>query len=211
MALALDHLVVAALSLDEGAAWVEARLGARPEGGGRHPAMGTHNRLLGLGPVYLEVIAVDPSADAPARPRWFELDRPAMRERLRRGPALIHWVASTDDIERDAARAAAPPGEIVRASRGDYRWRITVPPDGGLPEGGVSPTLIQWDGASPAAALPDSGCRLESLELRHPRARAIEAALRAMELSPPEGIRAIGGGPALAARIRAPRGPADLV
>ena len=33
------------------------------ESGGRHPHMGTHNRLLSLGPdLYLEVIAVDPDA-----------------------------------------------------------------------------------------------------------------------------------------------------
>lgn len=205
MALAVDHLVVAALTLDEGAAWVEERLGARPAGGGRHPGMGTHNRLLGLGEVYLEVIAVDPSAEPPARPRWFALDQPATRERLRRGPALIHWVASTDDIERDA-RA----GEIVTASRGEYRWRITVPRDGGLPEDGASPALIQWAGPSPAAALPDSACRLESLELGHPRAREIEAALRSMGLRQPERIRVVDGGPALAASIRTPRGSARL-
>ena len=41
-----DHLVVAARTLEEGAAWVEARLGVAPVPGGKHPTMGTHNRLL---------------------------------------------------------------------------------------------------------------------------------------------------------------------
>jgi hypothetical protein len=38
--------------------------------------MGTHNRLLKLGEgFYLELIAIDPQAPPPGRPRWFGLDR----------------------------------------------------------------------------------------------------------------------------------------
>ena len=44
----LDHLVVAARTLEEGAAWVEAKLGVPMAGGGKHDLMGTHNRLLRL-------------------------------------------------------------------------------------------------------------------------------------------------------------------
>ena len=62
MALAeLDHLVVSAATLAEGVAYVEEALGVAMAGGGEHAHMGTHNRLLSLGPSdYLEVIAVDP-------------------------------------------------------------------------------------------------------------------------------------------------------
>ena len=45
----LDHLVVAADTLDQGAAYVRDRLGVSPAGGGTHVAMGTHNRVLKLG------------------------------------------------------------------------------------------------------------------------------------------------------------------
>ena len=122
---------------------------------------------------YLEVIAIDPDAPPPARARWFALDAPAMRARLERGPALIHWVASTDDIEDAAARVAR--GRWARSSRpraattaGASPFRAT----GACRPAGVFPTLIQWEGQRPAAALPDSGCRLESLDLGHPRASA---------------------------------------
>ena len=47
-ALALDHLVVAARSLDEGVRWCAATLGVTPGPGGKHPLMGTHNRLFGI-------------------------------------------------------------------------------------------------------------------------------------------------------------------
>ena len=73
--LAFDHLAVTAETLEEGVAWVEAALGVTMSGGGKHPYMATHNRLLGLGDLYLEVIAADPEAPRPDWPRWFEIGR----------------------------------------------------------------------------------------------------------------------------------------
>ena len=51
----LDHFALSASTLEEGVAAVEAALGVPLAGGGRHEKMGTHNRLLGLGPVSLRV------------------------------------------------------------------------------------------------------------------------------------------------------------
>ena len=54
----IDHIVIGAATLRQGADWVERHLGARPSGGGVHEGAGTHNLLLGLGSgCYLEVIA----------------------------------------------------------------------------------------------------------------------------------------------------------
>jgi len=142
---------------------VEAKLGVATAPGGKHATMGTHNRLLKLDAGrYLEVIAIDPQASAPARPRWFALDTPAMRERLARGPALIHWVERTDDIGLELA-GYPDDVEVLQFSRGPYRWRLAVPRDGRLPADGAAPTLIQWEGSlHPWASLPDSGCSLAS-------------------------------------------------
>jgi hypothetical protein len=159
--LAFDHLVVAARTLEEGSMWIASRLGAAMAPGGKHALMGTHNRLLSLGHrQFLEVIAIDPEAPAPARPRWFALDTPAMNARLERGPALIHWVMRTDDL--DAALGDYPQKvDVLDLERGDYRWRIGVPRDGGLPCAGDCPTLIQWLGdLHPGDRMPDSGCTL---------------------------------------------------
>ena len=208
MSLALDHLVVAARTLEEGAAWLEARMGVPTVPGGRHALMGTHNRLLGLGAgAYLEIIAIDPQAPAPPRPRWFALDSPAMRSRLASGPALVHWVARTQDI--DAARASTPAlvGEVLALSRGDYRWRIGVPPDGALPEQGAFPTLIEWRGPHPAQRLPDLGVRLEWLAIRHPRAAGIEAELAEAGFERHPGLRfAPDAGAGLSAVLIGPLG-----
>jgi hypothetical protein len=209
MSLALDHLVVAARTLEEGARWLEARTGVPTVAGGRHALMGTHNRLMALsGGAYLEIIAIDPDAPPPGRPRWFGLDSPAMRERLEAGPALIHWVARTGDIA--AARAAAPEmaGEILELERGDYRWRIGVPADGSLPADGAFPTLIQWlGGRHPAGALPESGCRLHRLAIRLPGAEGLIARLRALGLAEDAPVRIVEGeGAGISAELRSPSG-----
>ncbi|MCC7217309.1 MAG: VOC family protein, partial [Burkholderiales bacterium] len=115
-----DHLVVAAATLAQGCDWVEERLGFRPQPGGAHVAMGTHNALLSLGlRFYLEVIAVDPDGVKPLRPRWFDLDEPRMRAALAEGPQLVHWVARTADLAAAVARVPAL-GLATPMTRGDF-------------------------------------------------------------------------------------------
>jgi Glyoxalase-like domain len=213
MDLRFDHLVIAARALAEGVEWVERRLGVDMGPGGKHDVMGTHNRLLALGPGrFLEVMAIDPEAQPPMQPRWFDLDSPAMQVRLARGPALIHWVARTDDIEAAvaAATATADAPEIIPVSRGKFRWKIGVPSDGRLTAGGISPTIIQWFSAHPAGVLPDAGCRLESLVLRHPEAPAILHRLRFAGLAAEDPVQAHHEGIGLEAHIRTPRGMVDI-
>lgn len=188
----MDHLVVAATSLAAGSVWLEQRLGVALQPGGQHLAMGTHNRLLRLGDdCYLELIAIDPSLPAPARPRWFSLDAPDMQQRLAAGPQLIHWVVATNNIETEAGLAGYAKDSILTMSRGDYRWRVTVPADGGLIDEGLRPSLIQWDvPMHPARQLPDSGCRLMKLEALSDCAAELKPTLvelglhRALDLQP---------------------------
>ena len=42
----IDHLVVAATSLEQGVQWCEALFGITPALGGEHALFGTHNRLF---------------------------------------------------------------------------------------------------------------------------------------------------------------------
>ncbi|MFO1303449.1 MAG: VOC family protein [Burkholderiales bacterium] len=205
-----DHLVVAALTLDAGCDWVEARLGARPQPGGQHVKMGTHNALLSLGRrLYLEVIAVDPSLPAPARPRWFDLDEPRMKAALAESPQLVHWAARTNDIEA-AVRKVPSLGVATPMTRGAWSWRITIPDDGHLPGRGLVPTLIQWsDARHPADAMPDASCRLVLLAGEHPEPDSVRKEIAALGLS--DSIKVTyAKSPRLAAMIRTPRGVATL-
>jgi hypothetical protein len=173
----VDHLVVAAATLEQGEAWCEATLNVAPGPGGKHPLFGTHNRLLrvdsaGFPCAYLEIIAIDPEAPRPSRPRWFGLDDAAMQARLAQGPKLVHWVARTGALDVQLAALAAlgfDAGEALAASRetaaGLLRWRIGVRADGTLLFGGALPTLIEWAGPHPTSAMPESPVRLQSLTL----------------------------------------------
>jgi hypothetical protein len=207
MAIRFDHVVVAARDLGEGVAWVESRLGVAMGAGGRHAAMSTHNRLLPLGPGrFLEVIAIDPDAPPPGRTRWFDLDDAAMRARLAQGPALVAWVARTDDIARAVAAAAGETPEILALSRGEFAWRIGVPASGRLALAGTAPILIQWSTRHPADVLADTRCRLERLVLRHPDAPGMLNALRLAGLDAGDPIEARPDGAGLEAHISTPRG-----
>ncbi len=174
----LDHLVLAAQTLQEGVEYVQDVLQVElPPAGGKHPLMGTHNRLLNLGGgVYLEIIAIDPGAPAPAHPRWFELDH------FVGPPRLLTWVARTEALERYASLGLGP---VTRASRGDLEWHITLPEDGRLHWGGVVPYLIQWGARHPTDTLPDADCRLVAWKLQHPQPEAVAPVLQRLGLELP--------------------------
>ena len=167
--IALDHLAVAGETLEAATAHVEETLGVPLEPGGAHVEMGTHNRLLSLGPgVYLEAIAVNPEARSPERPRWFDLDR------FQGPPRLANWIARTDDLAGTLAEAPEGMGVPVALQRGRFSWTMAIPGTGRLPHDGAAPALIQWDGAAhPADHLPDAGCRLVSFRICHPDAQAM--------------------------------------
>jgi hypothetical protein len=171
--LRLDHLAVSALTLEEGSAWVEESLGVALAGGGKHGAMSTHNRLLSLGDLYLEVIAIDPEAPDPGRARWFDLDRFHGR------PRLTNWVAGCDDLAAALDQCPAGTGQPMALARGDLRWQMAVPEEGILPFDGLFPALIAWQGtAHPTQRLPDQGVRLREMVLIHPQAETLAIGLK---------------------------------
>ena len=161
----LDHLVIGARSLEEGRSFVADLLGVSPVAGGTHPHMGTHNVLLSLGgSVYLEVIAVDPEAESPDRPRWFSLDNPKILQTLKQGPRLLTWVARAPDIAGLKRLSPYATCKVCEMSRGDLRWLFAFTEDGECPGGGLLPHVIEWRGsAHPTDVLPESGCHFSAL------------------------------------------------
>jgi hypothetical protein len=222
--LRLDHLVVSARTLDEGVQYVADILGVEPAGGGAHPLMRTHNRLLNLwGGAYLEVIAADPHADvareatetAAPRPRLFALDAPATHARLENGPYLSHWVARVDRPKHLPTWQAQYPQRIppiVPLTRGDFAWGLSVPEDGAFPAwqgagDGVLPSLIQWDTAQhPSTVLPETGIALKALKGVHPQADTVAAQLRWLGAAHLIDVQATDGPAALVAEFETPSG-----
>lgn len=223
----LDHLVVLADTLSEGVRWCEQVLGVTPDAGGKHPLMGTHNRLLDISgadfpQAYLEIIALD--AGAPSRregglQRWFDMDDVVLLRQVERdGPQLIHWVAAVPDLAHTHAlwrtQLGIDRGAILKASRptptGLLEWQITVRDDGQRLMSGCLPTLIQLGEQHPASSLKARGVQLTSLQLEHPDAGLIQGALVAAEIAA-AGITTLRSpAPALCATLETPRGPITL-
>lgn len=218
-----DHLVIACRDLAQGSAWCAERLGAEPVAGGRHAHMGTHNRLLSIASataprVYLELIAIDPEAPAPAAPRWFGLDEPALQAALEQGPRLVAWVGRSPQIDMHRwglITLGVPQGRTFTAERAvpgagpdvaPLRWLFVPTEDGRPPLGGAAPHLIQWQGAHPCERLPASPVALQRLLVRGLSARQAQVlSLRGVQREPAAADRA-----ALAVQLDTPRGLVEL-
>jgi len=207
-----DHLVVAARTLEEGAAWCEATLGVVPAPGGKHSMMATHNRLLAVGSarfprMYLEIIAVDPEAPPPSRARWYDLDALELQQAIAASPRLVHWAARTEDIGAAIAAlrgAGHDPGAAIAAERmtprGMLRWKISLRDDGRRLAEGAVPILIEWGNVHPCDALPESGVAVERIGV----GGMVEALAESL------GVDAATDGAPLAVSLTTPRGRVEL-
>jgi len=222
----IDHLVVAARTLDEGVAWCEATLGITPNAGGEHEKYGTHNRLFKIATprypmAYFEIIAINPAASAQKRnanKRWFDLDDAALQASIAKEPALIHFVVNTTDIQlaRHTWKAQGlDAGPAVHAHRrtgkGMLNWQITVRDDGQRLFDGTLPTLIQWgkpDATDPMRlhprhSLPRSGVSLQNIRVSHPSSEKLTKAFEAVHL---KDIEVSNGEADISATLQTPKG-----
>jgi hypothetical protein len=168
-----DHLIFASYVLEDGVNFIHEQLGVRPQKGGQHLTMGTHNAVLKLADTtYLEVIAIDPSLPKPSRPRWFGMDNLQPDS----PPQLLTWVVRTTDIQRAVRHSSWQLGTIESLQRGIYHWQIAITEDGQLPLQGIAPTVIQWkDETHPAQGLPASEVTLTGIEALHSNAADLNA------------------------------------
>jgi hypothetical protein len=125
---AIDHVIVAVADPDAAAANLEAALGLRSSGGGRHDAHGTFNRLIFLGDSYVELMGVFDEALADAS--WWGRH---VRAILARTPAAFAGVPLTaHDLAPEIARLRERgstlldpvSGERVRLDGKVVRWSI---------------------------------------------------------------------------------------
>ncbi len=180
----IDHVAIGAASLELGIEALKNQIGIALPRGGKHPDMSTHNCVTRTGEGnFLELIAIDPDAPDPGRTRWFTLDDPATQARISARPRALCWVVGTDDLDGIVANSPVDLGEILHLSRGDLRWRLTVPKDGSLLEGGLFPAFIEWSpGPHPSSGMQDVGLGLQAVQIRHPDPAAIKAKFQAFQI-----------------------------
>lgn len=121
--------------------------------GGRHPEVGTANRIVPLGSTYLELIAVVDPAQAAGQARAHRIRAATAAQQT-----FLTWAARTTDIDGMRRRLIASGwgvGETVNGSRERpdgtlLAWRsLDLLPTVESTEAGVLPFLIQW-GQPPA-------------------------------------------------------------
>jgi hypothetical protein len=184
MSFEIDHIVLAARSLEEGVTFVEEALKIKASPGGKHASVGTHNALVSLTQKrYLEVIAIDPEVSQAPRVRWFGLDEPQMQAHLESGPKLVSYVVRATEIPVDLR--FFPKLDPQPAKRGDFSWTFGFTADGRRPGMGALPYFISWDAGSahPCERLPAAHIGLERIEIALPCAPSVEMAMRPLKLS----------------------------
>jgi hypothetical protein len=124
--------------------------------GGRHPGLGTANRIVPLGSAYFEILGVVDEAEARANAYGA-----ALLHQIAAGDRLVRWSLHTDDIERvAAARGLVPEARSRRRPDGTLlTWRAAGLALS-LAEGWL-PFFMQWDdpGHYPGALPADHPAR----------------------------------------------------
>ena len=202
----IDHFGIGADSLEQGQAVMKELLGVDVPNGSKHDAMSTHNCVMQSGnESFFELIAIDPEAPDPGRVRWFTLDDPKTKSRIAERPRALCWVVNTSDLDAVIAASPVELGEVVKFTRGDRSWRLTVPADGHLPEGGLLPAFIEWSpGPHPSTGQQDLGVRLKMVHLSHPDPESLRAKLKALQVDHLASVSE--GAEALSFELETPKG-----
>jgi hypothetical protein len=107
----IDHALLATADFDAAARRLRDEHGLAFSGGGRHLGIGTENRIVPLGPGYLELIAVVDPEEARNTP----LGRALAERILATGEGLMGWVVAVEDANAEAVRTGAELSVIERS------------------------------------------------------------------------------------------------
>lgn len=139
MSLRIDHVLYAVSDLEAAATRFEEDLGFESVPGGRHSSWGTANRIVQLGPDYLELIGVvDRETAAGSELGKLLLDA---------GDGLVGWSVATEELDPIAQRLglAVERGSRKRPDGVRLAWRLAGLHEA-LTSGGALPFFIQWEG-----------------------------------------------------------------
>jgi hypothetical protein len=146
----IDHVILLVDDLAAGHDWMYANHGLESVSGGRHDGHGTANRIVPLGPTYLELMAVvDPvEAETSQMGRW------AM-QRADQTPRPVALCLRANDADSVAARLGTEPVGMsrIRPDGSTLSWRLVGASD--VFAGTTAVFFIQWD--DPTAHPGDMG------------------------------------------------------
>lgn len=137
----IDHVVIGVGDVDDAARRLLAECGLGSVFGGRHEGWGTWNRIVPLGPDYLELIGV---VDRKEAAKSF-LGRHLMSH-VGGGDRLMGWCVAVTDVDAVATRLGLTvnPGSRTRPDGTTLRWR-SAGLEAALEDPSV-PFFITWEG-----------------------------------------------------------------
>lgn len=145
-----DHVIYGTADMEGAAERWRHEYGLGSYVGGRHEGRGTGNRIVPLGPSYLELMGVVDRDEAEGSDvgKW-------LLSSIAQGDRLFAWCLRTDDIDEVSARLGLAPDAWKRAlpDGRELTWRLA-----GLERSIADPSLpffIQWD--VPEDLQPGSG------------------------------------------------------
>jgi glyoxalase-like protein len=158
----IDHVVFGVQDLETAASRMRSEFGLGSVEGGRHPGWGTGNRIVPLGPNYIELLAAVDRAEAELN----ELGQ-SLLAAAADGDRFLVWCVATDDIDAVAARLELPvsTGSRERPDGTVLHWRSA-----GLERALAEPSLpffITWDvppELHPGRAEADHAVRPQGIE-----------------------------------------------
>ncbi|MEA1903148.1 MAG: VOC family protein [Actinomycetota bacterium] len=204
MDLAIDHLVLCAASLDDAAAAVGDRLGALSVPGGLHTGLGTENRIVPLGPNYLEILAIADAVEASTNPfgRW-------AGERTEGELAVDAVCLRTSNLDSVCSRLGLDPTPMsrIRPDGVELSWRVA-----GIEEAlnNGLPFFIEWgvpEELMPGATYipgPSGETRLQSVTIAGEKRQLVEWVGETDRLDLRE------GSPSCSATFSTPRGEVSI-
>jgi hypothetical protein len=133
--LAIDHIILGVRDLDQAARQIRDAYGLESLEGGTHPGRGTANRIVPLGPSYLELLAVVNEGEARRTHRGQTL-----LDAINAGDRLLDWAIRVDNIDEVSRRTGLvpEPGSRIRPDGSQLSWRTLHPRESGLP------FFIEW-------------------------------------------------------------------
>ena len=200
----LDHFVIGIHDLEVGIRAFEELTGVRAAYGGEHPALGTHNALVSLGPrEYLEILAPRPGARVSSG-----FAQAVGRETL---TPILMALASEDvrAVHQAVTEAGYQADDVSTGSRvtpqGDHiRWSMFMM-RGHRPTG--APFFLEW---SPETVHPSEtnppGCSVASFRLTTPDHGPVARLLDVVGFDVPVDA----GDPCLSVTLHTPRGDVTL-
>ena len=161
----IDHLVFGCNNLIEGSSCIEDLFKIKLSNIGYHKTIGTHNRVLKIGDIYLEVIALDPKSKVNKSNSFFNLNNNYVKKNILKDPRLISFVISSNTHMKSSFYL-----QPHYVERGEYKWNFYRPNSKKIDKKIFSypdafPSVINWFSHSPIKDLQNNLFSFDSLEI----------------------------------------------